>query len=575
MENYFENYTKWLASDVLSDGERNELKLISQNENEIKERFSFGLSFGTGGLRGLMKTGMNAMNTHTVGLATQGMANYIIKEGRQKESVVVGFDVRINSRLFAETVASVFAANGIHVFLFDDVRPTPELSFAIRELHCVAGVNITASHNPKEYNGYKAYWDDGAQLSLESADAVYAEMNSLNVLSDVKQIDIKIAIDSKLVTIIGDEIDELYLKNVQKEAVYPDVVHKVADDLKIVYNPLHGCGYKLIPEVLKRQGFKNIYIVPEQSKPNGKFPTVKKPNPEYIDVYDLGIKLANEVGSDIVFATDPDADRFGAVVRNSKGDFSLITGNQMGALLLDYILTAYEETNTMPSKPYAIKTIVSTELFTKVCKAHNISCENCLTGFKFICEVIKRHEQEGQGTYVFGFEESYGYLKGTYARDKDSVVTSVLVCEMAAYYRLRNMTLLDALDALWDRLGYSYESTDEIYISGIEGANRILNIMKSFRNNSPVAIGNVKVSRKGDYLEGKFTNISDGSVTPTNLPKSNVMYFELENGDIIVMRPSGTEPKIKFYYLLTSASKSNAEELCNAYKSSINKYIGL
>lgn len=572
MTGYIENYKKWLTSDMLSDAERSELKLIENDEKEIKERFTSGLVFGTAGLRGTMKTGMNAMNIHTVGLATQGFANYIIKVGRQNESVVVGCDCRNNSRLFADTVASVLAANGIHVYLFNGIQPTPELSFALRELHCVAGINITASHNPKEYNGYKAYWDDGAQLSLESADAVSAEINNTDIFHDIKKIDFETAKKEGKITILDSEIDEKYLSVVQKEAVNPGVIAEVTDDLKIVYNPLHGCGYKLVPEILRRQGFKNIIVVPEQATPDGNFPTVKKPNPEYFDVYDLGIKLANKVGSDFVFATDPDADRFGAVARGKDGEFQMITGNQMGALLLDYILTAYEETGTMPAEPYAIKTIVSTELYTKICAAHNVQLENCLTGFKFIGEVIKKHEQSGHGNYVFGFEESYGFLKGTYARDKDSVVTSMLACEMVAYYKSKGMTMIDALESLWDRVCYSYESTDELYIMGLDGAAKIKQIMEEFRKNTPKAIGGVKVVKVGDYLEGCFTDMLTGEKTPTGLASSNVMYFALENDDIVVARPSGTEPKIKFYYLITSAGKDDAEKLAERYKADIGEY---
>lgn len=570
MSNYLDNYKKWLNCEKLSKEEKAELAAL--DDNEIRERFTANLAFGTAGLRGTMKTGMNAMNVYTVAQATQGLANLIIRYGREKDGVAVGYDGRNNSPLFAKTAASVLAANGIKVYIFDDIRPTPELSFAVRECNCVAGINITASHNPKEYNGYKAYWDDGAQLSLEDADAVSDEIGKIDVFTGVKTVDFDSAVKDGKITVIGPEIDEKYLAKVQEQAVNSEIVKKVADDFKIIYTPLHGTGYKLIPEILRRTGVKNLYIVKEQSKPDGNFPTVVKPNPEYFDVFKLGIKLANDIGSDLIFASDPDADRLGAVARAKDGSFAGITGNQMGALLLDYILTAYEETGTMPSEPYAIKTIVTTELVSKICKMHGVKLYNVLTGFKFIGEVIKKHEAEGHGTYVFGFEESYGYLKGTYARDKDAVVASMLVCEMAAYYKSKGMTLIDALEALWDKAGYSLEKTDETYIAGLDGAEKMKAIMEGFRKNPPKDFAGVEITDIGDYLNEYFTHVADGKKTPTGLPKSNVMYFKLANGDVIVARPSGTEPKIKFYYLISSADKTKAPELLRAYQASIAKY---
>lgn len=572
MSTYIDNYNSWLTSGCLSQEEIAELESLKDNDKEIRERFAIGLAFGTAGLRGTMKVGMNAMNVHTVALATQGLANYIIKVGRQKDSVVVGYDCRNNSKLFAETTARVFAANGIHTYLFDDIRPTPELSFALREFGCTAGVNITASHNPKEYNGYKAYWDDGAQLSLEAADAVAAEIDKTDIFGDIKLIALDDAKESGLITMIGAEIDEKYLAAVTAEAVNTDIVRKVADDLKIVYSPLHGCGYKLVPEVLQRVGVKNLYIVPEQAQPDGNFPTVVKPNPEYFNTFELGIKLANEVGSDLIFATDPDADRIGAVARSSDGTFVAITGNQMGALLLDYVLTAYEKKGTMPSEPYAIKTIVSTQLFAKICAAHNVKMYDVLTGFKFIAEVIKNHEKSGHGNFILGFEESYGYMKGTYCRDKDAVVASMMVCEMAAYYKDNGMTLIDALENLWKRMGYSYENTDELYIKGLDGAAKIASIMEKLRNETPKEFGGVAVTSVGDYLKGVFTETATGNQTPTGLPSSNVMYFSLENGDTVIARPSGTEPKIKFYYLITSADKKTVNAQLETYKNAIKEF---
>ncbi len=569
---YIQNYNRWLNSHKLSADEVAELKAIADNEKEIRERFSCGLSFGTAGLRGIMKTGMNAMNVHTVSLATQGLANYINKVGRADEGVVIGYDSRNNSELFSKTAASVLAANGIKVLIFDGIRPTPELSFALRYLHCVSGINVTASHNPKEYNGYKVYWDDGAQISLEVAAEISEAIAKTDVFDDIKTTDFDSAVKSGMISFLGADIDEKYLTAVEGEAVNPGIVKKVADELKIVYSPLHGAGYKLVPEILRRIGLKHLYMVPEQSEPNGNFPTVTKPNPEYREVFSLGIDIANKIGSDIVVATDPDSDRFGAMARTKAGDFITITGNQMGALLLDYILTAYEETGTMPSEPYAIKTIVTTELAAKVCAAHGVEIFNVLTGFRFIGEVIKNHEEAGHGSFVFGFEESYGYLKGNYCRDKDGVIASMLVTEMTAYYKSKGMTLIDALESLWERIGYSFEKTDELFIEGLEGAAKIASIMEAFRNDIPGEIGGVKVVSVGDYLNRYFIDTATGEKTHTGLPRSNVMYFKLENGDVVVARPSGTEPKIKFYYLITSATKETSYDVFEAYKKSIDKY---
>ena len=571
MADYLSNYRKWLDSDILKKSEIEELKSI--DDKEVEERFSSYLSFGTAGLRGKMKLGMNAMNAYTVGLATQGLSNLILRENQQNDGVVIACDSRNNSELFAKTSASVLAANGIKVYIFDSLRPTPELSFALRKLGCAAGINITASHNPKEYNGYKAYGADGAQLSPEAAAIVAEEMANTDIFADVKKIDFEEGVKAGKITVIGEDIDECYLSCVIAESVYPEVIKQVADELRIVYSPLHGAGYKLVPEVLSRVGFKHIYKVTEQLDPDGDFPTVKKPNPEYREAFELGIKLADKVGSDLIVATDPDADRVGAFARAKNGEFVGITGNQMGALLLDYILTAYEETGTMPSKPYAVKSIVSTELATKVCKAHGIELFNVLTGFKFIGEVIKKHEKLGEGSFVLGFEESYGYLKGTYARDKDAVVASMLICEMTAFYKSKNMTLMDALEELYAKLGFSYEANDEIYAMGLDGAKKISAIMTSLRNDTPSDIGGVKIRELGDYLDGTFTEISTGIKRPTNLPKSNVVYFKLENDDVIVARPSGTEPKIKFYYLVSSAmDEASAKALLEKYKATIDSF---
>ena len=568
MSNYLDNYKKWLESDKLSAEEKQELISIQDNAEEIELRFTEGLSFGTAGLRGKMKTGMNAMNRHTVAHATQGLADLIINEGRAKDGVAIACDSRNNSELFARTAACVLAANGVQVYLFDELRPTPELSFALRELKCVAGINITASHNPKEYNGYKAYWEDGAQLPPEHADTVSKQINSIDIFADVKITDYDKAVEDGIIKIIGTEIDEKYLAEVQKQAVNPQVVKDVAENLRIVYSPLHGTGHKLVPEIMRRIGLKYLYTVDEQMVIDGNFPTVQKPNPEYPEVFAIGIEIANKVGSDLIVATDPDADRVGVMARTADGSFETITGNQMGALLLDYIITAYKETNTMPYNPYVVKSFVSTELATKICEVNGVKMHNVLTGFKFIGEVIKNYEQTGDGTFLFGFEESYGYLKGTYARDKDAVVTSMLICEMTAFYKAKGMTLSDALKALFERYGFRYEANVEIYIEGLDGTARMAAIMNALRNSPPAEFDGVPVELIGDYQAGVF--IEKGETRPTGLPRANALYYRLENGDVIVARPSGTEPKIKFYYMLEAKDRADAEQKMKAYQTTID-----
>ena len=571
MTNYQSNYEKWLNSDKLTAAEKEIVRAMDQDEKQKKQFFSHGLTFGTGGLRGVMTMGMNAMNRHTVAHATQGLAALILQGNRADDGVVIAYDSRNNSTLFAETAACVLAANNIRVYLFDALRPTPELSFALRELKCVAGINITASHNPKQYNGYKAYWEDGAQLPPEHAATVSSEIDKLDIFNDVKTMDYQTALDQGKITLIGAEMDEKFLSAVQEQAVNPSAVAKVADTLKIVYSPLHGTGHILVPKIMERIGLKHLYTVKEQMVINGDFPTVAKPNPEYPEVFELGIQLANEVGSDLIVATDPDADRVGVMTRTADGSFRTITGNQMGALLLDYIITAYKETNTMPDEPYAVKSIVSTEMASRVCRANGVKMYNVLTGFKFIGEVIKNHEAEGHGTFLFGFEESYGYLKGTYARDKDAVNASMLICEMTAYYKAKGMTLSDALNLLFEKYGYCYEENRELYMEGADGPEKMANLMNGLRYNPPKSFGGSEVITVGDYLAQTITK--NGVSVPTELPSSNVLSYELENGDVIVVRPSGTEPKVKFYYLMLAKDQADAEAKLENYVKVINSYI--
>ena len=565
--NYMENYKRWLDNPKLDAESRCELEAIADNHDEIELRFLGNLEFGTGGLRGTMGAGLNKMNVYTVAQATQGMAEMIALEGGDAKArgVVIAYDSRNNSALFSQTAAEVLSANGICVYLFDGVRPTPELSFAIRHLGCIAGINITASHNPKEYNGYKAYWEDGAQLPPQHADVISAKIKEIDIFDGVKHDDFDAAVKAGKIRIIGDEVDRVYLENVLAQRVKLDAVKKVAEDFSVVYTPLHGAGHKLVPEALRASGLTKLYTVKEQMVLDGNFPTVKKPNPELPDAFTLGIKLANEVGSDLIVATDPDSDRMGAMTRTADGSFVTITGNQMASLLLDYIFTALRENGGIPSDAYAVKTIVSTELATAICRANGVKLYNVLTGFKFIGEVIKEHEARGEGTFLFGFEESYGYLKGTYARDKDAVCAAMLAVEMAAYYKAKGMTLYDALQKLYAKYGFYGEKSLDVYMEGLDGIERRARTMQSLREHTPKEICGTPVAFVGDYLAEKITYLADGKTEPTGLPKSDVLYFGLANGDVAVVRPSGTEPKIKIYYLASAENAAALAEKLDQY----------
>ena len=569
---YKQEYQRWLASDKVDEATKKELLALEGNDEEIKFRFISYLAFGTGGLRGTMIAGMNAMNVYTVAHATQGFANLILKEGKADRGVVIAHDSRNNSDLFSRVTAEVFAANGIKVYFFDSLRPTPVLSFAIRYLGTIAGVNVTASHNPKEYNGYKAYWEDGAQLSLEQADLVSSYINATDIFDGVKRMDFDTAVAEGKIEIVGTVIDDAFIQNVTAQLVDKNAIPSIADDLKVVYTPLHGCGHRLVPEVLRLCGLKHLYTVGEQMVIDGNFPSVKSPNPEYPEALSLGMKLAEKVGSDLVLATDPDADRVGIAVRNPENQFVTITGNQVGALLLDYVLTAYENTGTMPEKPYAVKTIVTTELATKICREHNVDLYNVLTGFKFIGEVIKNHDDVGNGNYLLGFEESYGYLKGTYARDKDSVVASMLIVEMAAYYKAKGMTLYDALVKMFEKYGHYTEYTVNVTMPGLDGVEKMKALMNDLRKNPPVEIGGKKVVSIRDYQAETITDLITGAVTPTGLPASNVLYFECEGGNVVVVRPSGTEPKIKLYLLVNGACQNCCKATLEAFKKAVESW---
>ena len=575
MENYITNYEKWLSSPAVDAGTKAELEAIRGNEAEIKSRFSSYLSFGTAGLRGTMAAGTNRMNVYTVAHATQGLAALILDCGAADRGVAIAYDSRNNSRLFAETSASVLAANGIRVYFFESLRPTPVLSFAVRHHNCIAGINITASHKPKEYNGYKAYWEDGAQLPPDHADVVAKSMESVDIFDDVKKVDFDTAVNDGIVTIIGHDTDEAYFSCVIAQAVNPDAMKAVADTLKIVYTPLYGAGHKMVPEVLSRMGLKHLHAVPEQIIPNGDFPGIKNPNPEFREAFVRGLEVAKEVGSDLIVATDPDCDRVGVMIKTREGDFINISGNQMGAMLLDYIITAYRETDTMPPEPYAVKTIVTTEMASRICADNGIDLYNVLTGFKFIGEVIKKSEESGHGTFLLGFEESFGYLKGTYARDKDAVVASMLICEMAAFYAGRGMTLADALDSLYARYGYFRERTESVTMAGLDGAEKIAAVMSRLRYEAPEKIAGVRITHIRDYLAGTITEVSTGHTEETGLPSSDVMYYTLEGGDVIVVRPSGTEPKMKLYYLVGDTSAEAADAKIERYKAAVSEFCGI
>ena len=441
------------------------------------------------------------------------------------------------------------------MYLFPEMRPTPVLSFAIRDLNCIAGINITASHNPSEYNGYKAYWEDGGQLPPDHAATVAAEIASVDIFNDVPAPE---KADASLITVTDSSLDERYMEKVLEQAVNPDAIANVADDMAIVYTPLHGTGATMVPQLLKKAGVKKLYTVDEQMLPDGNFPTVKFPNPEFPQAFELGRIIAERVGSDLIVATDPDADRVGVMAKDKHGEFKCITGNQMGALLLEYIATAFEQTGKMPAEPYAVKTIVTTELCSRICEAHGVHLYNVLTGFKFIGEVIKNHEIAGSGTFLLGFEESYGYLKGTYARDKDAVVASLLICEMAAYYKTRNMTLIDALDEIFEKYGYFRESVISISMDGIDGIEKMAAMMSGLRKNPPSEIGGKKVAIFKDFLEERAVDLRTGAAYGTGLPKSDVLYYLMEDDNLVVVRPSGTEPKVKVYILANGKTETEA-----------------
>ena len=563
---YRTEYDRWLSSGLLDETQMAEMASVRDDEDVLKLRFGMEMDFGTAGLRSTMNMGPGCMNVFTVAQTTQAIAELIMSEGASARGVAIAYDSRNNSALFSKTAAEALAGNGIPVYLFDGIRPTPELSFAVRELGCIAGINITASHNPKEYNGYKAYWEDGAQISPEQAKAVSEARGKIDVLTGAKRMPLDAAIAAGIVKMLGEDFDERYLSAVLATAIDPDGVAAIADTLKIVYTPLHGAGYRLVPEILHRLGLKNVYTVPEQMVLDGNFPTVKKPNPEYPDVFALGIAIADRVGSDLVVATDPDSDRIGVMARTKEGAFRTITGNQMGALLLDYIIKARRANGTLTKDDYAVKSIVSTDMAYRIAEVQGVRLYDVLTGFKFIGEVIKNYETAGKaGRFLLGFEESYGYLTGSYARDKDAVGAALMICEMTAYYSKRGLTLCDALEELYKTYGYYREGMTDIYMEGLDGIERRKRVMATLRNNPPKTIGGCKVARVGDFAARTYTNLATGEKTDSGLPASDVLVYILEDGDKVIVRPSGTEPKIKIYFLTHAADAAAAEPKLKAY----------
>ena len=551
MLDYMNEYEKWLYSGALTADEVQELQSIAGDEKEIESRFYGPLEFGTAGLRGTMKVGLHQMNVYVIRWATQGFANVICAEGEdaKKRGVAICMDCRHHSMEFARAAAEVCAANGIHVRIFESLRPTPELSFAVREYGCQAGINVTASHNPKEYNGYKVYWEDGAQLPPHHAAAIAAELEKIDIFTGVKRMDFDEAVKAGLIETMGDETDRKFMANVMDMVNDYDSVAKVADTFQVVYTPFHGCGYKLVPEALTRLGIRHLHCVPEQMVIDGDFPTVVSPNPENPEGFYLAIALADKVKADFIVGTDPDSDRVGIMVRNKEGKFQPVSGNQTGVLLSDYLYGAMKRSGKLPENPVMLKTIVTTEMARKVAEAHGVTCYDTFTGFKFMAEKKNQLESAGQGKVVFSYEESYGYMLGDYVRDKDAVTASLLLTEMAAWYATQGMTLYDALDVLYRKYGWYGEKTYNLVMPGLDGLEKMANLMKSLRQNPPAAISGVAVARRKDYTDGSVVDCATGAVSEMELKGSNVLRYELADGTTILVRPSGTEPKIKVYIL--------------------------
>ena len=558
---YREIYEQWLANPYFDEATKEELKGISEDENEIKERFYMDLEFGTAGLRGIIGAGTNRMNIYVVRRATQGLANYIAKVDKKAQGVAIAYDSRHMSPEFAEEAALCLAANGIKAYVFESLRPTPELSFAVRHLGCVAGINVTASHNPPEYNGYKVYWEDGAQITPPHDSGIMGEVKSISDWNTVKTMDKAEAEKAGLFQVIGKEVDDAYMAELKKQVIHMDAIEKEGKNLKIVYTPLHGTGNIPARRILKELGFENVYVVKEQELPDGDFPTVSYPNPEAAEAFELGLKLAKEVDADLVLATDPDADRLGVRVKDKNGEYHDLTGNMSGCLLANYELSQRKAVNgSLPEDGALIKTIVTTNLADAIAKGYGVNLIEVLTGFKFIGQQILGFENSGKGSYLFGFEESYGCLIGTYARDKDAIVATMALCEAAAYYKTQGKTLWDAMIEMYEQFGYYKDAIQSVTMKGIEGLQKIQEIMNSLRQNPPTEFAGHKVTAVRDYKADTITDVATGAVKPTGLPNSNVLYYELTDDAWVCVRPSGTEPKVKFYYGVKGTSLADADE---------------
>lgn len=547
-ENVKKNYEYWCTSPIFADATKAELKSLEGNEDEIFDRFYRELEFGTGGLRGVIGAGTNRMNFYTVGKATQGLANFINKQGAAAKGVAIAFDSRRMSPEFADTAACVLAANGIKAYIFDSLRPTPELSFALRTLGCTAGIVVTASHNPPEYNGYKVYWEDGAQITAPKDAQIIGEVNAIKDYAEIKKMTTEEAKAAGLYEVIGKEIDDKYMEALKKLVLHPEAIKQMASSLKIVYTPLHGTGNVPVRRVLKELGFEQVTVVPEQELPDGNFPTVSYPNPEDKKAFALALDLAKKVDADLVLATDPDADRLGVYAKDTKtGEYKVFTGNMSGMLICEYEMSQKKALGILPDNGALVTTIVSSNMAQAVAKEYGMKFIECLTGFKYIGEQIKFFEQTGSNEYVFGFEESYGCLVGTHARDKDAVVAVMALCEAAAYYKTQGITLWDQMLNIYNKYGYYKEDLFTMTFKGADGAKKMQDMMDAYRKNTPKKVGAYKVLRLRDYKNDVITDLATGETVPTGLPKSNVLYFELENDAWFCVRPSGTEPKIKFY----------------------------
>ena len=578
MKDYMKIYKEWLENPYFDEATKEELRNIAGDENEIKERFYMDLEFGTAGLRGIIGAGINRMNIYTVRRATQGLANYIIKQGGAGKGVAIAYDSRRMSPEFAEEAALTLAANGIKAFKFESLRPTPELSFAVRELGCIAGINITASHNPPEYNGYKVYWEDGAQFTPPHDKGVTEEVMAITDLSTVRTTDAQSARTSGNYQIIGQKIDDKYIAQVKAQVVNQGAIDKMQDQITIVYTPLHGTGNIPARRVMKELGFTHVFVVPEQELPDGEFPTVSYPNPEAKEAFELGLKLAKEKNADLVLATDPDADRLGVYVKDTKsGEYIPLTGNMSGSLLCEYVLSQKKAKGEIPADGQVVKSIVTTNLVDAVAKYYGVELVEVLTGFKWIGQRVLENEKTGKGTYLFGMEESYGCLIGTYARDKDAISATAALCEAAAYYKEKGMTLWDAMVEMYEKYGYYKDEVQAIGLKGIEGLAKIQEIMEYFRSNTPAEIGGYKVLSARDYNADTVKDMTTGAVEPTGLPSSNVLYYDLEDNAWLCVRPSGTEPKIKFYLGVKGSSLEDADvkaaKLGEAVMETVNKLL--